>query len=397
MTTRRSSRRTAPTNGAPFLCVVAVLVAGFLLLIEQNGGPSCTLQHHIVNQHPTHHHEHDSLVHRQLEELVLEEVDTTSETDQLSVNVTFEDIIRTIVFLMCTWLSANISMVVGLPSFVGEIIAGVILGPPVLDFTPYPEAMVLIGSFGLIGLILNSGIDLDVAQLRETGTRAVLIATSGTVLALSTGIGVSYLVNTDSIQSAFAIGAAFAPSSWGVASQVLSKGGVLNTPAGQTIMASSVVDDILGLVLLSLLEVFVMDSPSTFDYIKPFVASFGYLIVLGFLGITVLPKVLQKHVLPRFPEEQQDGAAIAMMFLLMAVYLPVMNYSGASYLTGAFLAGISFSQLHHVHATFAKSSHEIMLWLMRIFFAATIGFQVPVTYFKEPLVLRKGCIFCKFR
>ncbi|KAG7363450.1 Na+/H+ antiporter [Nitzschia inconspicua] len=333
------------------------------------------------------------LKHRHLDEIVVLEIETSHEMEQLSVNVTFEEIIKTIVFLMCTWLSANFCKMIGLPSFVGEIIAGVVLGPPVLDFCPYPEAMVLVGSFGLIGLVLNSGIDLDIAQLRETGTRAVLIAASGTALALSTGIAVSYLVDIGSIQSAFSIGAAFAPSSWGVASQVLSKGGVLNTPAGQTIMASSVVDDILGLVLLSLLEVFVMENPGTVDYIKPFVASFGYLIVLGLLGITVIPKVLQQFVLPRVAEEKQDGVAIGMMFILMAIYLPVMNYSGASYLTGAFLAGISFSQLHHVHATFAKSSHEVMVWLMRIFFAATIGFQVPAIYFKEPLVLRKGCIF----
>ncbi|KAL3914568.1 MAG: hypothetical protein SGILL_006051, partial [Bacillariaceae sp.] len=325
-----------------------------------------------MEQDVTYHNHH----RRRLDEMVVIQVDTVSETDQLSVDVTFEDILKTVVFLLVTFLAANLCKFISLPGFVGEIIAGVVLGPPVLDFCPYPEAMVLIGSFGLIGLILSGGIDLDIAQLRETGTRSVMIAVSGTVLALGSGIGVSYLDGTDSMQSAFSIGAAFAPSSWGVASQVLSKGEVLNTPIGQTILASSVADDILGLVLLSLLEVFVMDNPSTFDYIKPFLASFGYLIVLGFVGITIIPRVLSNYILPKFPEQQRDGVAIGLMFILMTVYLPLMNYSGASYLTGAFLAGVSFSQLHHVHATFAKSSHEVMIWLLRIFFAATIGFQL---------------------
>jgi Kef-type K+ transport system membrane component KefB len=339
--------------------------------------------------------EQNQSVPRRIDEVVVVEVDTLSETEQLSTEVSFEDILKTVLFLLATFLAANLSKIVTLPSFVGEIIAGVVLGPPVLNFCPYPEAMVLIGSFGLIGLVLNSGIDLDIAQLRETGTRSVMIAISGTILALSTGIGVSYLVDANNIQSAFSVGAAFAPSSWGVASQVLSKGEVLNTPIGQTIMASSVVDDILGLVLLSILQVFVMDNPTTFDYIKPFLASFGYLLVLGLAGITIIPRVLKNHFLPKFPEHQQDAVAIGLMFILMTIYLPMMNYTGASYLTGAFLAGVSFSQLHHAHATFAKSSHEVMVWLMRIFFAATIGFQVPVTYFSEPHVLRKGCIFRK--
>jgi Kef-type K+ transport system membrane component KefB len=332
-------------------------------------------------------------VHHRLEEI--HQVDNTTAND-LSVNVSFEDILKTVVFLLLTWMASNFCKIVGLPSLAGEIIAGVILGPPVLDFCPYPEAMVLIGSFGLIGLILNSGIDLDIAQLRETGTRAVVIALSGTTLALSSGIGVSYLLATDySIYSAFSIGASFAPSSWGVASQVLSKGELLNTPVGQTVMASSVVDDILGLVLLSLLNVFVMDNPSAFDFVKPFLASFGFLAVLGGLGITAIPHLIQRYVLPRFPEEQRDFVAIGLMFCLMTIYIPAMNYSGASYLTGAFLAGVSFSQLHHAHATFTRSSHEIMIWLMRIFFAATIGFQVPASYFKESLVLRKGFVFGK--
>jgi Kef-type K+ transport system membrane component KefB len=375
----------------------------------------------ILTEYFTHENI-NKMIHRRLDEVM-----ETNEVDpnDLSVNVSFEDILKTVVFLLLTWMAANFCKLVGLPSLAGEIIAGVVLGPPVLDFCPYPEAMVLIGSFGLIGLILNSGIDLDIAQLRETGTRAVVIALSGTILALSSGIGVSYLLPTDySIYSAFSIGAAFAPSSWGVgklqfvsctnsfrwilsndvlfrvtplASQVLSKGEVLNTPIGQTIMASSVVDDILGLVLLSLLQVFVMDEPSTFDFIKPFLASFGFLITLGGLGITMIPHVIQEFILPRFPEQQRDFVAIGLMFCLMTLYLPAMNYSGASYLTGAFLAGVSFSQLHHAHATFARSSHEIMVWLMRIFFAATIGFQVPASYFKESLVLRKGFVFRKWK
>lgn len=337
-------------------------------------------------------------VHRILQDPIEDDIADQGESgvvSSIAVNVTFEDILKTIVFLIVTWGAANACRVIGLPSLAGEIVAGMILGPPVLDFCPYPEAMVLIGNFGLLGLILSSGIDLDIAQLRETGTRAVMIAVSGTTLALSTGIGVSYLVDINRIQEAFSIGAIFAPSSWGVASQVLSKGGILNTPTGQTIMASSVVDDILGLILLSILEVFVMTNPTVFDYIKPFLASFGYLILLGGLGITVVPRLIENHILPKIPEHKQDFVAIALMFCLMTAYLPLMYYSGASFLTGAFLAGVSFSQLNHVHATFASSSREVMVWLMRIFFAATIGFQVPATYFKDPPVLSMGAVFCE--
>lgn len=315
-------------------------------------------------------------------------------SEELSVVVSFEDILKTIIFLLAAWISALVFRVVGLPALVGEIVCGFLLGPPVLDFCPFPEAMVLIGNFGLIGLILDSGVNLDIAQLKETGSRAVLLAVSGTLLAMSTGFGMGTL-SKDTLQSAIAVGAAFAPSSLGVASQVLAAGEVLNTPIGQLIVAASVVDDVLGLIMLSILEVFVLETPEVIDFLLPFISSFGYLIVLGYLGITWIPYILQTYVLPRFAEGKREAASFALMFLLLTAYLPLLNYSGASYLTGAFLAGLSFSQIHFVHVAYTRSTKELMVWLMRIFFAATIGFQVPVRYFGNPEVLKLAAGFCK--
>ena len=83
-----------------------------------------------------------------------------------------------------------------------------------------------------------------------------------------------------------------------------------NTPTGQLIVAASVVDDVLGLILLSILEVFVMETPQVIDWIKPFLASFGYLLVLGYIGITWFPRLLEKHILPLFPEEKRDTAGL---------------------------------------------------------------------------------------
>lgn len=150
--------------------------------------------------------------------LTLDHVWRNLEENPLSVEVTFDEILRTVVFLLGAWLLSVISRLIGLPSLVGEIVCGFILGPPLLDFCPYPEAMVLIGSFGLIGLVMDCGINLDINQLKETGTRAIMLAFMGTVLAMITGFGLGLLEVTTSYKSAVAIGAAFSPSSFGVAS-----------------------------------------------------------------------------------------------------------------------------------------------------------------------------------
>jgi Kef-type K+ transport system membrane component KefB len=336
------------------------------------------------------------------------ETSDAADEQQLSVDVSFEDILKTVIFLMASWMMGVLSQLIGLPCLVGEIVTGFILGPPLLDFVAYPEAMVLIGSFGLIGLLLDSGINLDIAQLRETGSRAVSMAFVGTILALGVGLGMGYAayVSDDSdssedggwFKSSFAVGAAFAPSSFGVASQVLSQGEILNTPMGQVIVAGSVFDDVLGLILLSVMEVLVMSDPTISDYIVPFISSFGYLIVLGYFGITYFPKLVEQHVLPKFSSSKttSDFVGFSLLFILLSFYLPLMYYSGSSYLTGAFLAGLSFSQISSVHTQYLKSAPHLRIWLMRIFFAATIGFQVPIQYFTNGNVLNWGFLYGTF-
>jgi len=283
-----------------------------------------------------------------------------------------------------------------MPSLVGEIVTGFLLGPPLADFVPFPEAMVLVGSFGLIGLILESGIDLDVAQLKETGKRAIVMALTGTVLPLVIGMGLGRAAGEE-FKSSIAIGAAFSPSSLGVAANVLSTGDILNTPTGQMIVASSVVDDVLGLILLSILHVFVQEDPKPLDFCLPFLSSFGYLIVLGYSGITWMPYVIEHKIMARFSENYREIVAFCIMLLLLLIYLPLLHYSRASYLTGTFLAGLTFSQINTVHATFSTNGRTILNWLLRIFFAATIGFQVPITRFRDGYVLKWGAKFCKLR
>ena len=107
------------------------------------------------------------------------------------------------------------------------------------------------------------------------------------------------------------------------------------------------------------MEVLVKDAPKVIDYILPFLSSFGYLIVLGFVGITIVPKVVEQQIQPRFPVETRDFVGFSCLWILLSLYLPLMHYSRASYLTGAFLAGLSFSQLHSVHAQYTASGPHL--------------------------------------
>ena len=170
----------------------------------------------------------------------------------------------------------------------------------------------------------------------------------------------------------------------------LSGGKALNTPVGQLIVASADIDDMIGLIILSMLEVLVLDNPPLVSYFIPIISAIGWLVLLGVAALTVIPHIVEKVILPRFKSETRPYVAFALLWLLVLAYLPVVYYTKASYLTGAFLAGLSFSQVEGVHHTFVSEAGPVMEWLLRIFFSASIGFQVPIRMFGNKSVIALG-------
>lgn len=251
-------------------------------------------------------------------------------------------------------------------------------------------------------LLLEAGVELDVAQLRETGARALGIGVTGTILPLVVGMGLAIASSSSiGIKSALAVGASFSPTSLGVAASALKQGKMLDTPVGQLIVSSCVVDDVLALILLSMFQVLVEVDPPIIAYFIPIISSIGFLFVLGGSAVTWLPKFIQNKILKKLPEQHRELAMFSIMTAMLLAYLPLLHYTKSSYLTGAFLAGATFSQIESAHHAFIKQTHQLMTWLLRVFFAASIGFQVPVKLFSDPYVIGWGfilyaCVLAKF-
>lgn len=309
---------------------------------------------------------------------------------ELSIEVSYEDTYDTLIFLGVSFIMGEIAYYIGIPPLVGQIICGFLLGPPLADYVPFPQSMVLLGDLGLILLLVEAGVELDVALVKEAGIRPFLIAIAGSIIPFAIGLGVTLAQGDQSIRSAIAAGACFSPTSLGVAANALSGGKALNTPVGQLIVASAVIDDMIGLIILSMLEVLVLDNPPLFSYFIPIISAIGWLILLGVAALTVIPYFVEKVILPRFKPETRPYVAFALLWLLVLAYLPMMYYTKASYLTGAFLAGLAFSQVEGVHHTFVSEAGPVMEWLLRVFFSASIGFQVPIRMFGNKSVIAWG-------
>ena len=291
-------------------------------------------------------------------------------------------------FMACLWFVGKLFARCGLPSLVGEIVVGIILGPNLLNFVPYSDALIVIGEIGLVLLVLEAGIDVSVGHLKVVGTRGVFVAILGSVVPLAIGTGLAVLYGQQ-IQSAVAIGACLAPTSMGIALNVLRNAKVLNTPTGQLIIAAAVLDDVIALMLLSELEA--MADPTVIKIVLPLIISPAFILIFGFLAIKCTPWLIQK-IMIRTKKQQHENVILGLLFATF-IMIPVCFYSGSSHLLGAFLAGLMFCTDHTIHEAWHNQIKRIMQWMLRVFFACTIGFAVPIQDFWSKPVIIGGLLY----
>jgi len=245
----------------------------------------------------------------------------------------------------------------------------------------------------LILLVLEAGIDIDVATLKLTGTRGFIIAVIGSLLPIAFGVAMAYAVGVTDGRTAFAAGATFGPTSVGIALNILRTGGILNTPTGQLIVSAAVIDDMIALIILSQLES-LAGTVTVAGVLIPIISATLFLVVGGAIALLVLPGLLNKHVVVKVKEENKGKLEMMIMFVILLGLMPATYYCKASYLMGAFISGLGFCTSHELHLEFVRQFKRVLQWLMRIFFAASIGFQVPITHFASGEVIWKGLVFC---
>jgi len=241
--------------------------------------------------------------------------------------------------------------------------------------------------------VLEAGVDIDVGTLKLIGTRGFIIAVIGSLLPIAIGIGIAYALGVTETTEAIAAGATFGPTSVGIALNILRTGGILNTPTGQLIVSAAVIDDMIALIVLSQLEALV-GTITVAGILIPVISAILFLVIGGAIALLVVPPFLNKYATPRVAEENKGKLELAIMFAALLVMMPATYYARASYLMGSFIAGLGFCTSHELHTEFVRQFKRVMQWLMRIFFAASIGFQVPLLDFGSGVVIWQGLVFC---
>ena len=279
--------------------------------------------------------------------------------------------------MVAFWVAGKGAARLTLPSLVGEITVGLLVGPNCFDIAPKPKALMMFGEVGLLLLFLEAGLDVDVEMLKLVGSRGICLSLFGSMLALALGTILSHFALGNGWVESFGAGATLAPTSMGIALNVLRSCKVLNTPSGQLIIAAAMLQDVIGIILLA--ELKATKDFSFGEFIIPIISAVGMCALFGYLAVSVVPQFIQKRVLKRFHHHnERQNVVLATILVASLLLMPASHYARGSYLLGCFLAGLCFCTDHHTHPVWQAQVKRLLQWLMRLFFACTIGFEVPI-------------------
>lgn len=248
------------------------------------------------------------------------------------------------VILLAAKLGDEVFKRLGQPAIVGEILAGVIVGPSVLGLVAPGEVLEVFAELGVVFLLFWVGLETRVSELREVGRTAVLAGVLGVVLPLTGGLGLGVALGESTGTTIF-IGAALVATSVGITSAVMIDLGVLRTAASRTVLGAAVVDDVLALLLLALATGLAAEGAVDLGSVAVILV-----LAVGFIGFFALggtrllqarPQLLQA---PRFSESPLLPAVILCLGLAA-----LAAQIGLAAIIGAFLAGMIVAETREQH------------------------------------------------
>ncbi|MBK9214237.1 MAG: cation:proton antiporter [Chloracidobacterium sp.] len=266
------------------------------------------------------------------------------------------------------------------PAVVGEIIAGVIIGPSLLGWVAPGEVIGVLAEIGVIFLLFNVGLETKPQAIFSVGMRAAMVGVLGVVLPFVAGYFLAVAWGGSFAESMF-IGAALVATSVGITARVLGSMGLLDEPTARVILGAAVIDDILGLIILSLVSTVSQGSVSYAGLAKTAAAA---VLFTGFVAL-VGSRVINR--LAPFIERLRLGKPFFTLGLILCLGLSVASiYVGIAAIIGAFLAGMALAEATEENEKMHRLTSGVSEFLIP-FFLVNIGMQLSLTVFRDASVV----------
>ncbi len=288
------------------------------------------------------------------------------------------------IILLSTKIFGGLTEKIKLPQVVGALIAGVVIGPAVFGIVQDTAFLDEVAELGVIILMFMAGLDTDLNQLKKKGVSYLVIAIFGVVIPLVGGF-LSYFwyfnINPgdgQNVLKAIFIGVILTATSVSITVEALRELGHLTGKVGNAILGAAIVDDVIGIIILTVITSFRDSSISIGIVLIKIVLYFVIMLVFGLI-ITAGARMLDLKT------DRRQITVYVFALVLIVAYISE-KYVGIADITGAYLIGMIFSKFSIRNEIVKKMNVLSYLFFSPIFFAS-VGLKTKLDSFSTSMIV----------
>lgn len=307
----------------------------------------------------------------------------------------YQFLLNLAIILLSTKVLGLVTRKFHMPQVVGALLAGVILGPAVLDMLHETEFLDKLAEIGVIVLMFCAGLETDTKELKKSGKSAFVIALIGVLVPLAGGYAVAAYFNRPSVIASDASGTLFlqnmfigvilTATSVSITVETLKELGKLKTHSGNAILGAAIIDDVLGIIALTIITSMADTNVNLITVLLKIVAFF----VLSGVGGVIVYRLFAKW--SNQAERGLQRHTIAAFVLCLLLSFAAERFFGVADITGAYIAGVIISNTQKSQYLTSKFDTLSYLLLSPVFFAS-IGLKVELPAMTAQIVLFAVCL-----
>lgn len=301
--------------------------------------------------------------------------------------LSYEFLFDIALILMSTKLLGLLTKQIKLPQVVGALLAGLLLGPACLNILHETDFIIQLAELGVIVLMFTAGLETDINELKKSGKASLIIAILGMIIPLAGGFILASIFNKGGISDASAlpflqnifIGIILTATSVSITVETLKELGKLSTRAGNAILGAAIIDDILGVIALTVVTSATDPNVSIAVVLIKIVLFF----IVGGLAGFLFSKFMEISM-RRSKMDLRRFVILSFVFCLILSYC-AEHFFGVADITGAFMAGLFLSNAPRKHYIMNRFETTAYMLLSPIFFAS-IGIKVVIPEMTPALI-----------
>lgn len=263
-----------------------------------------------------------------------------------------------------------------IPSVLGELFAGILLGSSVLGIVEPNEVLRILAEIGIILLLFEVGIESDFARLKDAGIKALIVAVLGVILPFSFGLLISYYLFELAFDISLFVGGTLTATSIGITLRVLKDIHMENTNIAQIVIGAAVIDDIVGIILLVFIYDFSISHETNFKH----TLSVAGMVLTFFILAPILAKTLSYMIHKFHGKDLVPGYIPTIIISLILLFSYLSHLVGAPAILGSFAAGIALSRRFFLPFGAFLRTNEILLDEVRKNMTPIIQIFTPIFF-----------------